>query len=143
MLRPRRSCFVLLLLVSGSMLVSCDEIDALRREKQIKTYWALTRAGIELTELSRNRPLTPAMLEATVRRHLSDKRDFWGNQVLILTKRTDAHVASYVLVSFGSDGRLDHDQQEEYFKLQPHSVRTSMALDVIVRDGQPISLAGK
>ena len=128
------SCFLLLL--------ACDDIDALRRERQIKTYWALTRAGIELTALSRSQSLTTTMVKEAVGRHLSGRKDFWGNQILILTKTTDANVESYVLVSLGSDGRQDRTE-DEYFYVQPHSVRASLKLDLIVRDGEPISLAGK
>src|SRR5262245_37271453 len=141
-LRARHSsCFVWILLVSISC-VSCDDLDALRREKQIKTYWALTRAGLQLTELSRTRSLTPTMIEQAVKRNLPGRRDFWGNQVLILTKGTGGHVDTYVLVSFGSDGRQDVDQ-EDYFTMQPHSVRRSLRQDLVVRDGEAISLAGK
>lgn len=139
---PRRSSYFVWSLIVAITLVACDDLDALRREKQIKTYWGLTRAGLQLTELSRSRSLTPALIEESVARNLPDKKDFWGNQVLIVTKITAGHIDTYVLVSFGSDG-LQDVAQEEYFKMPPHSVRRSLTQDLVVRDGEPISLAGK
>lgn len=137
----RRTSMVFL---AAMVLVSsaCDDIDALRREKQIKTYWRLTRAGLEIQELSRTQPLTAKSIGDVVTKHFSNNRDLWGNPIVVITKGTETRVDSYVLVSFGSDGQPDLEE-DQYFEVKPHSVRRSASMDLIVRDGEPISLAGK
>lgn len=54
MLRRTSTVFLAAVVLATS---ACDDMDALRREKQIKTYWRLTRAGLEIQELSKTRLL--------------------------------------------------------------------------------------
>lgn len=67
-------------------------------------------------------------------------RDAWGNLVAVYTK---TQPASYVLVSFGSDGRPDTTSTAEYFTMAEDDIKRQTARDIVFRDGKVITFGGK
>ena len=80
---------------------------------------------------------------ATLKRAISGVyggRDAWGNPVAVYTK---TQPASYVLVSFGSDGRPDTTTTAEYFTMAEDDIQRQTARDIVFRDGKVITFGGK
>jgi Tfp pilus assembly protein PilE len=67
-------------------------------------------------------------------------RDAWGNAVAVYTQ---TQPASYVLVSFGSDGRPDTTSTAEYFTMAEGNIQRQTARDIVFRDGKVITFGGK
>ena|SRR5215212_3540697 len=67
-------------------------------------------------------------------------RDAWGNPIAVYTM---AQPQSYVLVSFGSDGRPDTTSTAEYFTMAEGNIQGQTARDIVFRDGKVITFGGK
>ncbi len=119
------------------VVLGCGDVGIVRREKQLKTYWSLYEVSralqAETAFPSENR------LSRAVQEGFPDGRDFWGNELHILLT-PDA--SSYAIISYGKDGIPDMEPQE-YFTVSPHDVHGQLDNDLILRDGQMISRAGK
>jgi hypothetical protein len=57
--------------------------------------------------------------------------------------RSDRWSFSYLLVSCGSDGKLDVPNIDEYFNLGKVDVRGVTWHDIVFRDGRPVTNASK
>jgi hypothetical protein len=64
----------------------------------------------------------------------------WGNPIAVYTR---TRPESYVLVSFGSDGRPDTTSTAEYFTTAERDIERQTARDIVFRDGKVITFAGK
>jgi hypothetical protein len=69
-------------------------------------------------------------------------KDSWGNEFLFDMRDTNKGF-SYVLISRGSDGRLDLGSPSAYFDLQPCDIQGQYPRDIVFRDGIAITDAGK
>lgn len=97
-------------------------------------------AGID-GEKEARRPLDEARIKELVRR-VAGGRDAWGNSVLVGVRSTPAGLR-YMLVSMGSDGRLDVDTLLRYFDEVPPSVRDDARSDIVFIDGKDVTHGGK
>lgn len=138
-----KSAELLVLVTVLCFFTACTELEILRREEQIKTHSALANAGHEITRRAHATPLTRTLIDEVLMKHLPNGHDFWGNPIRILTREAPAGaVSSYVLVSFGADAEADY-ATDEYFTVQRKDVAGDLNADIIIRDGQTISAAGK
>lgn len=67
-------------------------------------------------------------------------RDAWGNPIAVYTI---VQPQSYVLVSFGADGRPDTTSTAEYFTIAEGNIQGQTTHDIVFRDGKVITFAGK
>jgi len=67
-------------------------------------------------------------------------RDAWGNPIAVYMR---PQPQSYVLVSFGSDGRPDTTSTAEYFTMAKSDIVRQTARDIVFRDGKVITFGGK
>lgn len=111
---------------------------AVQRSRQVQSYALLQsmRHAVERV------PASERNVEA-LKRAISGVyggRDAWGNPVAVYTK---TQPASYVLVSFGSDGQPDTTTTAEYFTMAEDDIQRQMARDIVFRDGKVITFGGK
>lgn len=109
-----------------------------QRSRQIQSYALLQsmRHAVERVPASERNA-------ETLKRAISGVyggRDAWGNAVAVYTK---TQPASYVLVSFGSDGRPDTTSTAEYFTMAEGNIQRQTARDIVFRDGKVITFGGK
>jgi hypothetical protein len=72
----------------------------------------------------------------------TDGRDQWGNPfVLVVKERGPSY--SYLLISYGSDGRLDVASPDLYFTEEEELILGHPERDIVFRDGLPLKNAGK
>ncbi len=93
------------------------------------------------------RTQTPEFLSDQAKMHdvisrIAGGRDAWRHEFLYLARSTSRGV-SYVLVSLGSDGKLDVAQLKEYFNTPEQFIHGMPWKDIVFRDGHPITRAGK
>lgn len=69
-------------------------------------------------------------------------RDRW-NDKFIYSSRQVGGSFSYVLVSPGSDRRLESQDPGVYFAMPESEIHGNPARDIVFRDGNPVTLAGK
>jgi hypothetical protein len=69
-------------------------------------------------------------------------KDAWHHKYLFFT-RPGGSARSYVLISLGSDDRADFSNPEEYFTLPESFTHDKPWRDIVFRDGQAITHAGK
>lgn len=75
-------------------------------------------------------------------RNVANGHDAWGNDVHVFTKNRPGF-ASYVLVSYGADGSSDVRTPDEYFVMASTDIRDDVRKDIVVRDGELVTFAGK
>lgn len=75
-------------------------------------------------------------------RSVNKGKDGWGRD-FILELRASSLGVEYVLISTGSDGRLDLPTTADYFSLTESDVDGQYRRDIVFRNGQPVTLAGK
>lgn len=67
--------------------------------------------------------------------------DAWGNKLRFVRS---SEGESYLIVSFGRDGRLDVDDEVDYFSVVGGSdIRGDADHDIVVIDGRSLFLVGK
>lgn len=131
----RVSCLSLVAIVC----FSCADY---QRAKQVRTF---TDMQTITSSIERRRspqgelpPEADFLLEVA---KVEQGRDAWGAQLLLATRPSDG-AQSYVLVSFGSDGKPDMNE-DEYFNLEGQYSTDDTRKDIVFRDGRPITLSGK
>jgi hypothetical protein len=69
-------------------------------------------------------------------------KDAWGGRIVFLS-RPGASQYDYVLVSPGSDGKLDLEDRGEYFSVPEAFIHDAAWRDIVFRNGRMITHAGK
>ena len=87
-------------------------------------------------------PLTEANVRGAVK-SVAAGRDAWGNEIAYAIRPSSAQSMSYVVVSPGSDGRLDFPTMDSYFTMGFADIRGKGRRDIVFRDGMAITEAGK
>jgi hypothetical protein len=99
-------------------------------------------AGIEAL---RAQSLSERQLPIAVRREVlsvAKGQDAWHHDLVYLIRRKGSEF-SYVLVSMGSDGKMDMAGSDVYFTMPEHMARAEPWEDIVFRDGHMITRAGK
>jgi hypothetical protein len=109
-----------------------------QRSKQIQSY-ALLQSMRDAAERVPVRERNTESLNRAIS-GVYGGRDAWGNPVAVYTQ---TQPTSYVLVSFGSDGRPDTTSTAEYFTMPEADIQRQTARDIVFRDGKVITFGGK
>lgn len=134
----RRSVFLVLLL---TFIVSCSKLDRLKQERTFADMQTIVgeiealrvKESLLVSDTSRIRRLISGTAQG---------RDAWQHKYLFFTK-AKAGGLSYVLVSTGSDGKQDFIDTKGYFALPERVMHGEAWRDIVFRDGQPVTRAGK
>jgi hypothetical protein len=131
-----------LIFISGLTVAftGCGYYDAYMRAKQLRAYIDL-QSLCRSIDLRNGHALSQKEAEQIVQT-INQGRDSWGTKV-IYRSRVKGNKTSYILVSLGSDRKADVADLEEYFESPERSIRDEPWRDLIFRDGQPVTLAGK
>jgi hypothetical protein len=123
-------------------LVTVGGCRAYQRAKQVRSV-ANMQGVCALIERDKeeHRPIDEERIRTLVGQ-VAGGRDGWGNEILVATRDTPAG-RRYVLVSRGSDGRLDVDTPARYFDQTPTDVREDAGKDIVFIDGKEVTNAGK
>lgn len=109
-----------------------------QRSQQVQSY-ALLQAMRDVVERVPAAERNAATLTHAVS-GVHRGRDAWGNPIGVYTR---SQPPSYVLVSFGSDGRPDTRSTAEYFTMEASDIKRQTARDIVLRDGKVITFGGK
>lgn len=125
------------------MLSACSVRDSYVRAKQVRTFTDMQTivSQIEQLRASTIAPLREEQIQVILD-SVAEGRDAWGRRYFFRSKQS-GNGFSYVLVSYGSDGRPDVASLEEYFRLPESRIQGSGWKDIVFRDGLPIANAGK
>lgn len=129
------------LLLSAITLAGCGLSDAYQRAKQVRTYTDLQTLAHRIDQGLAEHSLSSAEAE-NILQQVNDGRDAWGNRFIFRSK-SDRGKFSYLLISLGSDGRLDVEDADAYFTVPISHVHGNSERDLVFRDGQAVTLAGK
>ena len=129
----------LALLSIGSLLVACRPYEQYRQTQTIANMQAIINLIDDATRA--HRVPSKAVIDSCIH-SVADGKDAWGNDFLIYFRTANGQW-SYVLISRGSDGRLDSPNPAAYFAMTPHEVWSDPTRDIVVRDGDFITRAGK
>ena len=111
---------------------------AVQRSRQVQSYVLLEMMGHAIERVPARERTAETLYRAVG--GVYGGRDAWGNPVAVHTK---SQPESYVLVSFGSDGRPDTTSTAAYFGMVESDIRRQTAHDIVLRDGKAITFAGK
>jgi hypothetical protein len=112
------------------------------RAKQARTFADLQVMAARLSDtISKTGDLSEAQAARTIK-SVNGGRDAWGNDVVFRSRSRDGRI-SYVLVSPGSDGVLEHPDLDDYFAQSASDVHDDSRRDIVFRDGEAITRAGK
>jgi len=112
-----------------------------RRALQVRTFADMQVISKKITAHLEAGDRSREALEAVVR-SVNQGKDAWGNDFVLQIRDTDQSY-SYLLISRGSDGRLDVASAAAYFDLQRVDIRRQYAEDLVFRDGVAVTVAGK
>lgn len=112
-----------------------------RRALQVRTFADMQVISKKITAHLEAGDRSREALEAVVR-SVNQAKDAWGNDFVLQIRDTDQSY-SYLLISRGSDGRLDVASAAAYFDLQRVDIRRQYAEDLVFRDGVAVTVAGK
>jgi hypothetical protein len=114
-----------------------------QRHQQIKTIVTLRAIATYVGDALERQ--NGHITESDVRRAINSVhagRDAWGTQIAFRLRMIHDR-SSYVLVSAGSDRSFDVPDLNVYFQMKTHDTKTDSRRDLVVRDGELITLAGK
>lgn len=138
---PRRIAIGFLLVFAVSC-TGCGYVDAIRRGRQASTQGSLqgisayVRQAVEGGEGVTDEVLRRAIEES------GRATDAWGNPFRYVTRR-ESDYTSWIVLSFGSDGRCDLADFRQYFDAEPERVDGWFRRDLVFRGGEPLTNAGK
>lgn len=130
-------------LAAAIAAAGCGLVDRSDRVKQIRTFTDMTGITSRLEDAKAQHQGRLTDVEATRLINLVQSgRDRW-NYKFIYSSRQVGGSFSYVLISPGSDGRLESQDLEVYFAMAETEIHDDPARDIVFRDGNPVTLAGK
>jgi hypothetical protein len=132
------SLFVLpLLLLSG-----CGFYEAFMRTRQIRTVAELQEVCFRVDGRRKQAGGYISMAAAqSIIREVHGGRDAWGNRFIFMSNNNHGHF-SYVAISRGSDGKLEKNR-DAYFTMGVENIKGAWTKDIVFRDGEAVTLAGK
>jgi hypothetical protein len=110
----------------------------MQRSRQVQSY-ALLQAMRDVVERIPARERNAVTVSRAIG-GVYGGRDAWGNPVAVYVK---TQPASYVLVSFGADGRPDTTSTAAYFSMTEDDIQRRTDRDIVFRDGKVITFGGK
>jgi hypothetical protein len=131
----RPGCLSLLM-----VLTACGLYD---RHQQIRTIVTMRAIATYLGDAidSGKGSITEAAMRRTID-SVEHGKDAWGTPFAFRLNRINGRT-SYVLVSAGSDGSFDVPDIGDYFRMAVHDTKSDPRRDLVIRDGELITLAGK
>jgi len=118
--------------------LSCNALD---RSRQVQTFGDMQVMAEMITDLQRTGQPSAVQVRSALRR-VHDGRDAWGNEVsFFATAESGRH--GYILVSPGSDGILESEDEAYYLQLEHEDIRGTAVRDIVFRDGKAVTNAGK
>ncbi len=133
-----------LILALLALLVSnCGAFEAYSRAKQLRTFadMQVICGRIEMEGRQLGRALSASELRTAVHA-VNEGLDAWGNS-FELEVRESRGTTDFVLVSRGSDGVLEHSSLADYFLLEARDIHGDSAADIVFRNGEAVTHAGK
>lgn len=127
-----------LLLTVLLLLVSCEKYTALQ---QVKTFANLRIVSEQIERQKRDGRISRQSILDAVNR-VNGGKDAWGTPILIEI-RQERERTRYLLVSRGGDRKLDVATVGDYWEAPETSVQGRRAADIVIRDGRPVTDAGK
>lgn len=112
-----------------------------RRALQVRTFADMQVISKKITAHLEGGDRSREALQGIVR-SINQGKDAWENDFVLEIRETDQGFR-YVLISHGSDGRLDVASPATYFDLQRVDIRRQYAEDLVFRDGTAVTVAGK
>jgi hypothetical protein len=128
--------FVLVVLVRFG---GCHVYDGAKQVRTVADMQSMC-ARIE-GDKRKDRPITEARIKMLVGQ-VAGGQDGWGNHILVATRDTPKG-SRYLLVSMGSDGKLDVSAPARYFDQAPADVLEDATRDIVFIDGSQVTNAGK
>lgn len=126
-----------------AILVATDLPNQYRQlNQQLPTFANLQSASIEIERLrhAKNAP-DASTAQAILERYFKHGRDVWGNKILYLEDMNLGR--GFLLVSPGSDHKLDVRDPMLYFTAKPRNIIGQLERDIIFRNGEAVTDAGK
>lgn len=119
---------------------ACQEYERIR---QVRTYADLQTIVARVEAVRSADDETPLESHiASVAKSVADGRDAWGEPFIWQVKETGGGW-SYIVGSYGSDSKPDVDNPEKYFDIESEDIGGEAERDIIFRDGEPVTRAGK
>lgn len=119
------------------ILLGCDAY--WRISRQIPTFADLYSSADELQLLvEKHGSVSDAEAYRIIRKRNSGL-DSWGNPIVFRAKSSPQF--SFLLLSLGSDGKLDVDDIESYFSHPREVIVGQFDRDIVFRDGKPVTIA--
>lgn len=135
----KAKCRMAFLGLATILCVSCSDY---QRARQVRTFTDMQTIVVSIERMRSPQGELPAKADILLEvSKVEQGRDAWGVELLLAT-RVGESTSSYVLVSFGSDGKPDMSE-DEYFNLERQYSIDDTRQDIVFRDGRPITLAGK
>jgi hypothetical protein len=118
--------------------LSCNALD---RSRQVQTFGDMQVMTKMIADLQRTGHPSVVQVRSALRR-VHDGRDAWGNEVSFFA-RAESGLHGYILVSPGSDGKFESEDESYYLRLEQEDIRGISARDIVFRDGKAVTNAGK
>lgn len=110
--------------------------------EQLPTFANLQCSAIEVQKMQRlDMNLERTNVEKAIVDCFGSAQDVWGNEIQFLISPENPH--SFLLISLGSDGKLDIPDPHFYFNDKPRNIIGQLERDIIFRDGVAVTDAGK
>lgn len=123
-----------------SMSAGCqvyDRYQAIHHQQPTFADMLNTGRAIEAAR-QKHGSMEPAEIQAIVR-NIRAGRDAWGREYLIAVRQEPTF--EYLVVSLGSDGKLDVENINQYFTLKEQNILGDHPRDIVFRNGKPVTLA--
>jgi len=128
------------LVIAALVLAGC--YNPLQRTRQIRSFETIKLVCQRLEELRvKSGGTVPEQEFSAAVRSIRNGQDEWGQPVLFSIRTAPAF--SYVVVSTGSDRRLDVNSMGDFFSMAKVDIRGSTKRDIVFRDGEAITNASK
>lgn len=131
-------------LFCGLLCVVLWVLPFVRRAHQLRTYadMQMICSRIDNTVQQRGDALRANDILDAVR-SVYGGIDTWGNEYLVLFEKLGRIESRYLLVSRGSDGKLDIAHIEDYFDMEIVDIHGQYEKDIVFLNGEPLTRAGK
>ncbi|MEP0774657.1 MAG: hypothetical protein HRF46_09900 [Acidobacteriota bacterium] len=143
MKRPIRFILLGLLLgvVAGAVFLAIEVRAFYRRALQVRTFADMQTITARMNAAIDSGERSQAKLFSLVQ-SVNQGRDAWGRDYVFDLQATAAGI-EYVLISRGSDGKLDLSDVSAYFTLSEADIKYQYSRDIVFRDGVAVTRAGK
>lgn len=122
---------------------SCGKLNVWGRRKQIDSYSRVSTIArlLENRRAQSSGILSESDVNAAVT-SIGNGLDAWGHEIRVFSE-SDGKASTFVVVSPGRDGKLEFEDPEPYFASSRVDIRGLLDRDIVFRDGQCVTNAGK